>query len=261
MSNLSPESEHGSEYINSVIRATNILELFVKLDVQYLGVVDISKELGLHKTTAFRVVKTLEHQGWLRQDTPNGKYKLGSKLITLASAVTRNFSVDDLILQEMRNLRDEYNEDVVLTGLVDDVAVCMEKVQSKNILRIHSRVGRTSTMLKGSTGKTLLAYQAPKKIQAILDASFSQSRPDQQARQKLETALEQIRHDGFCTTTSEQDQGITSITVPVFDHNGKVIYSLAILGEEHRMMQKGLDNMLNSLRHSAARMADDMRLV
>ena len=99
-------SENGVGYINSIIRATNILELYNKLDVEYLGLAEISKELDLHKTTVFRVVKTLEHQGWLRQEAPNGKYRLSSKLITLASAMTHSTSVDDLILQEMRDLRD-----------------------------------------------------------------------------------------------------------------------------------------------------------
>lgn len=50
-------SENGVGYINSIIRATNILELYNKLDVEYLGLAEISKELDLHKTTVFRVVK------------------------------------------------------------------------------------------------------------------------------------------------------------------------------------------------------------
>ena len=49
-------SENGVGYINSIIRATNILELYNKLDVEYLGLAEISKELDLHKTTVFRVV-------------------------------------------------------------------------------------------------------------------------------------------------------------------------------------------------------------
>ena len=251
-------TENGGDYINSIIRATNILELYTRLDIEYLGVAEISKELGLHKTTVFRVVKTLEHQGWLRQDAPNGKYRLSSKLITLASAVTRNASVDDLILQEMRDLRDEYNEDVVLTGLIDDVAVCMEKVQSNNMLRVHSRVGRVSNLLRGSTGKTLLAFFPEEKAQRILDHSFSNSKEDQEERKRLEQTILQIREEGFCSTTSEQDPGITSVTVPVFDREGRIRYSLALLGEENRMRQKGLPQMLQSLRQSASRLEEDM---
>lgn len=50
--------EKEPQYINSIIRATAILELYEKLNVQYLGIAEISKELGIQKTTVFNIVKT-----------------------------------------------------------------------------------------------------------------------------------------------------------------------------------------------------------
>ena len=61
------ESPKESEYINSIVRATEILNLYRVKEVKYLGVTDISQALGLHKTSVFRIVKTLEHTGWLVQ--------------------------------------------------------------------------------------------------------------------------------------------------------------------------------------------------
>ena len=43
------------QYINSIIRALNILELYGKLNTQYLGIAEICKELGLQKTTVFNI--------------------------------------------------------------------------------------------------------------------------------------------------------------------------------------------------------------
>ena len=45
--------EKEPQYVNSIIRATAILELYEKLNVQYLGIAEISKELGIQKTTVF----------------------------------------------------------------------------------------------------------------------------------------------------------------------------------------------------------------
>ena len=59
--------EKESQYINSICRAIEIIELFSKLQVKQLGVSEISKQLDIHKTTAFRILKTLEHVGWLMQ--------------------------------------------------------------------------------------------------------------------------------------------------------------------------------------------------
>ena len=64
------EEKH-PQYINSIIRAVKILELYGKLNTQYLGIAEISNELKLQRTTTFNIVKTLLHEGWLVQDSPN----------------------------------------------------------------------------------------------------------------------------------------------------------------------------------------------
>lgn len=148
--------EKEPQYINSIIRATAILELYEKLNVQYLGIAEISKELGIQKTTVFNIVKTLVHQGWLIQDNPNGKYRLGTRILRVSTMITRSITTEELIEKEMRRLRDEYNEDVVLTAMVDGVPICVEKVKSANYLQIQSKVGRVGSYVKGSTGKTVL---------------------------------------------------------------------------------------------------------
>ena len=80
--------EKEPQYVNSIIRATAILELYEKLNVQYLGIAEISKELGIQKTTVFNIVKTLVHQGWLIQDNPNGKYRLGTRILRVSTMIT-----------------------------------------------------------------------------------------------------------------------------------------------------------------------------
>lgn len=244
-----------SDYINSIIRTTNILNLYRTLNVEQLGVTDISRELGLHKTTVFRIVKTLEHVGWLVQDYPNGKYRLGSKLIILSSIPTSTSAVDDTIQQEMRQLRNRFNEDVVLTGLFDGhLAICLEKMRANNVLHISSRVGRSIGMTRGSTGKVLLAY-LPEKAQ---ERAIQMDSPNlsEEERQKLFQALEKIRRTGYCISTSERDEGVSSVTVPLFDRSGNIIYSLAILGEEKRMESKNMDEMLQELNQAARRIQD-----
>ena len=132
--------EKEPQYVNSIIRATAILELYEKLNVQYLGIAEISKELGIQKTTVFNIVKTLVHQGWLIQDNPNGKYRLGTRILRVSTMITQSITTEELIEKEMRCLRDEYNEDVVLTAMVDGVPICVEKVKSANYLQIQSRL-------------------------------------------------------------------------------------------------------------------------
>ena len=141
--------EKEPQYVNSIIRATAILELYEKLNVQYLGIAEISKELGIQKTTVFNIVKTLVNQGWLIQDNPNGKYRLGTRILRVSTMINRSITTEELIEKEMKRLRDEYNEDVVLTAMVDGVPICVEKVKSANYLQIQSK-GESGIILEVS---------------------------------------------------------------------------------------------------------------
>lgn len=254
-----PEKE--PQYINSIIRATNILELYSKLNVQYLGIAEISKELGLQKTTTFNIVKTLLRQGWLVQDTPNGKYKLGTRILRVSTMVTRNITTEDLILQEMHQLRDLYNEDVVLTAMVDGVPICVEKVQSTNVLRIESKVGRVSNLIRGSTGKALFAWQSEEFIETTLNQTFPANAYGELEKEKMRQELGKIRGQGYCISVSEQNEGVASVSVPIRNSKGRAIYSLAVLGEENRMRQKGMDTIRVEMVKIARRLEEEQGLI
>lgn len=254
------ESLKESEYINSIVRATEILNLYRVKDVKYLGVTDISQELGLHKTSVFRIVKRLEHTGWLVQDAPNGKYRIGAKLIVLSAVSRQQFSIDDMIYREMQLLGQRFNEDIVLTGLVDGYqAVCITKIKSNNALQISSNVGYAIGMTKGSTGKVLLAY-LPKEMQ---EKAIQLDSPDitEEGREALFKTLEKIRETGYCVSTSERDEGVSSISMPLFGRDGRIIYSLGIVGEEHRMTNKGREQMRRALQASIERIQEVLSIV
>lgn len=247
-----------SQTINSIVRALNLLELYGKLNVQALGITDISRELGMQKTTAFNIAKTLQQQGWLVQNEPNGKYTLGTRILSVSSMVTQSFSIENLLLQEMRRLRDQYNEDVVLTAMVDDLPICVEKVQSSNVLRIQSKVGKVSNLICGSTGKALFAWQPPEFIEETL-CNLCHGDVDQM--EEIRRQLEIIRRQGYCISVSEQDQGVASVSVPILDRNGYAVYSLAIIGEEHRIYQKGIDDIREEMVATSKRLGQERSLM
>lgn len=249
--------EKSTQRINSVARAIQVLELYPKLNAQYLGVSEISKALGLQKTSTFYIVKTLLSMGWLIQETPNGKYKLGSRLLRVSAMVSQNVTAEEVILQEMNRLLNEYNEDVVLTAMVDGLPICVEKVHSSNMLRIQSKVGRVGNLVRGSTGKALLAWQPEEFIQETLEEKLS----DPQEREQLRNNLTQIRQQGYCISVSEQDAGVMSVAVPIRDQSGVARYSLAVVGEEKRMLAKGIDSIREELVNTVYQLEESLRLL
>ena len=66
--------------------------------------------MKLQRTTTFNIVKTLLHEGWLVQDSPNGKYRLGTILLHgFTAAGHQKYFTEKMILEEMHQLRDMYN--------------------------------------------------------------------------------------------------------------------------------------------------------
>lgn len=249
--------EKSTQRINSVARAIQVLELYPKLNTQYLGVSEISKALGLQKTSTFYILKTLLSMGWLVQETPNGKYKLGSRILRVSAMVSQNFTAEEVILQEMNRLLNEYNEDVVLTAMVDGLPICVEKVHSSNMLRIQSKVGRVGNLLRGSTGKALFAWQPEDFIEDTLNEKLE----DPEEREKLKKNLDQIRQQGYCISISEQDTGVMSVAVPIRNQQKIARYSLAVIGEEKRMLAKGIDPIREDLVNTAHQLEESLRLL
>lgn len=59
--------------------------------------------------------------------------------------------------------------------------------------------------------------------------------------------IKKIREQGYCISISEQDKGVASVAVPILNDKGHAVYSLAVIGEENRMRQKGLDAIRQEL--------------
>ena len=72
--------------VQCVDRALTILEMLARAGEA--GVTEIAAELGVHKTTAFRLVATLESHRLVEQDGDRGRYRLGVGILRLAGATT-----------------------------------------------------------------------------------------------------------------------------------------------------------------------------
>ncbi|MFP5347088.1 MAG: IclR family transcriptional regulator, partial [Actinomycetes bacterium] len=88
------DASAGAQSVQSVERAMTILEQLASAGE--CGVTEIAAALGVHKSTAFRLLSTLERGGLVEQSTERGKYRLGLGLVRLAGATTARL---DLVRQ------------------------------------------------------------------------------------------------------------------------------------------------------------------
>lgn len=217
----------------SVIKALQLLDLFTE-DESELTLHDISIKANIPKSTAYRLLTTLESRGVLdkiKETKHDARYRLGLKLLELGELVSSRLELRNIALPFMQTLAGEINEVIHLVIVNQDKAIYIEKVDSNRALRLNTRIGKSSPLYIGSGPKLLLAFLPKDTRDRILSGKLESLAGGQPIDQnKLHQELEVIRQKGYAYSIGEQDADTTGISYPIYDYRGKVIASLAVSG-------------------------------
>lgn len=234
--------EKGSSYVNSILHAVQVINLFTVENS--LGVTEISKRLGLHKATTFKILQTLKHENWIIQDEKTKNYSLGTGILPVAQAVHRTVNTQKMIAQMMCDLENYVQEDIVFCKLVGKEVICIVKIESDHLLVSSAKEGSSLPLHMGATGLALLAYQDEELIEDIFQ-TFSEELF--QNREEFMKDIQKIRTQGYAFTCSNYDKGIGAVGAPVPNEKGQIQYSLSIVGPVNRMLKVGMDQIRQSL--------------
>ena len=145
----------GGATVQSVDRAVSILEILARSGES--GVTDIARELGVHKSTAFRLVAALERRDLVEQLAGRGKYRLGTGILRLAGATTSRLDLVQESRGVARQLAQRTGETVNVAVLSDGAALYMDQVAGSSALQPHNWVGQRIPLHATSNGKVLLS--------------------------------------------------------------------------------------------------------
>src|SRR5437870_5898201 len=152
----------------AVDRALSILGPFDERTTE-LTIAAAAARLGVHRSTASRLLAALERHGLL-EDTGGG-YRLGLGLVSLAGLVLNRFPARAIARDVLRDLRDSTGETAYL-GLLDGrEVVYIDQASSPHVAVNVDWVGYRQALTAGVTGFLLLAYQPPAVIEELLRES------------------------------------------------------------------------------------------
>ncbi len=229
------ESKESGARIQSIERAAAILRCFAA--GRALGVTEIAEKVGLHKSTAFGIISTLVHCGFLQQDPASGKYSVGVELFRLGQLYDRDFG--RLIRPFLDALVSEFQETanyVVHDGL--DI-IYIEKIESPHSMRISTARGQQLPMYCTGAGKAILANLPRREREDILKRTVYRPVTDRTITRKedLEKELVEIRRNGFAVDNGEAEFGLFCIAAPVLDHDGYPLGAVSVSGPVIRMTE------------------------
>lgn len=241
--------------VQSVDRALRILDLLSRSDS--LGVSDISRELDVHRSTAFRLLSTLEAHDYVEQESHRGTYRLAFGVLRLSGQVAAR---TDLV-KEAQSTCDDVTRDVNETSnvavLAQGVAVNVTQTTGNRFVSVAQQyVGQQTPLHASSTGKVLLAND-PGELRAVvrdeLVAYTDHTITDPAA---LVAQLDEVRERGWAAAVQEWELDMNAVAVPVRDVSGRVAAALAVTAPSFRMPEDEFPEIAGLLTRHAARLSE-----
>jgi DNA-binding IclR family transcriptional regulator len=215
----------------------------------------ISRGLRFPPSTTRRLLKTMMSRRLVQQDPITKLYRLGPGVFYLASVAREGLDARRIALPVMERLRDATGENTTLHELRDSKRVCVEKVESTQVLRDTVLIGDQFPAHCGASGKVLLAHLAVEEIKKYLTSTkplVALTARTITDPQKLSAELGRIKRRGFAFSCGERVMdGLCAISAPIFDYDGKVRYSLTITLTPFRLRAKGRDKLARLVIQSA----------
>jgi len=230
MSNAVTESAGG---VQSVDRALRILEILARSGES--GVTEIALALDVHKSTAFRLVATLEQHGLVEQVEGRGKYRLGVGLLRLAGATSARLDVVQEARPLCKQLAAATGETVNLATLSGNSALYLDQVAGPSALQPHNWVGQHIPLHATSNGKVLLAWMPDPELRELLGRLPAYTKLTITTKSKLRKELEGVRDSGYAVAVDELEVGLTAIAAPVRNAHGDVVCSMSLSGPTFRL--------------------------
>lgn len=205
-----PEQQSAPGGTAAVDRALSLLFAF-RMGEESLGLQDLAERTQQHKSTVLRLLASLQHaQLVLRNE--DGRYRLGPALARLHAVYASSFSVERVVMPELRALVARTGESAAFHVRQGDARLCLYRVDSPNPVRDHIRAGDLLPIDKGAGGRVLMAFSGARG--AIYD---------------------QARRDGVVVLAGDRVPQLAGISAPCFDARGQLAGAVTLTMPTERL--------------------------
>lgn len=244
--------------LSSVKNALKILRSFT-MEQPKKGVLDISRELNISKSSVHRILQTLASEGFVKKSNDCSKYELGISVIELNSIYLRHLDLYEESYENLMSLSQKTGETCHLAILKDYHIVYLNKVELAPSSNVQSHVGHHNHIHCTGTGKVLLAFSEPEVIQYVLEKGL------EKVTEKTITdpavlleELAQIRQQGYGIVQGEYKEQMTSIAVPIRNYRGQVIAAINLVGLTSRFTEDRTKYIVQLLREESEAISKKM---
>lgn len=203
-----------------------------------LGLLDLSTRLSLHKSTVHRLLTSLIHLGYVKQDIETNKYRLTFKVVEIANKMMDKLDILEVARPHLKRLMEQTGETVHLVQLDGSEAVYIDKVEAyQNSVRMVSKVGNHIPLYCSGVGKAIAAQLSENDLKRIWDSTnIIRMTPNTilTFADFLEE-LDQVLLKGYALDNEENEMGVRCIAASLAGNQGNLPYAFSISAPINRM--------------------------
>jgi DNA-binding IclR family transcriptional regulator len=239
--------------INSVLRAAQILESF-SLEKRTYTNAELSRKLGVNKSSVTRLLCSLERAGFLERDDHTGAFKLTYKLYKIGSIYIKQTDLHKAAMPVLSELALSTKETAHLAVLDNFKVSFIDWVEAPQTIGLKSLTGVDLPPHCTASGKVLLAHLSDQRLGEFfrgpsLRAYTPNTITDKDA---LRQHLLEIRENGYAVDNAEFQEEAKGVACPLRDEGGQVSASISIAGPVYRMNRKRtMQRIVTSVRKAA----------
>lgn len=222
-----------------------------------LGLTELARDLGLHKSTVHRLLATLIRHDYVAQDPTTKRYRLGLGFLEPAHQAVEHLDVRRCALRHMHALAQESGESVYLNVQAGSRALCIDEVVGPQGVTLGSNVGVALPLHATATGKCFLAWMPDADVDRVLgkDGLEAVTGHTIRDRELLLATLERVRGQGYAVNDEETEPGVRYAAVPIFDELGRVAAAISVGAPILRVGRDDLPRLAVAVKLAAARIS------
>lgn len=238
----------------SLLNGLRVLEAF-RAETPALGVTEVARRVGLHKSTVSRILAGLAEAGYLHRE-PSGRYRLSWGVIGLAGPLLAELDVRRLAQGELEELTEQTQETSALSVWNGAEAVVVEQFPSPQFVKHTAYIGTRYDRFESSSVQVFLAHLDEDAALALLTSGQIRRDAVPAVTEDVTERLARVRQDGYAVNDGDTNPQELGISAPVRNYDGAVVGCVTLSAPRARIAPAAIPQLTDAVQQAAQRISD-----
>lgn len=194
----------------------------------------LTTRLQLPRSTGHALLLTYQRCGYVQRDKETGRYRLGSRLHSLANLALAGHSLRTHCSSFLHRLMQDSGATVHLAVMEQGEVILIDRVEPHATARLATWVGKRMGLHCTALGKAIIAHLPDEVLDQLVQRQglIRYNENTISSPRKLRAACEQVRQLGYAVDDEEEEIGVRCIGAPVYNDKGEVVAAISISGSK-----------------------------